>query len=100
MPTWLDEYGMTPAKYAVPPRAGQTSVASVDPWAAPAAPPPNPAVTLSPGYTPDYRSLLESDPAYLAWKNNGQLDMNTGCRAAQGSLAGARRRLRRARWWR
>lgn len=64
--------------------AGQTSVA-----AAPPSPSPRPVsatVGLTPGYTPDYRNLILSDPSYLAWKNSGTLDVNQAAAKRKAAL--------------
>lgn len=33
------------------------------------------SLPLTPGYTPDYGNLILSDPAYLTWRNNSQLEL-------------------------
>lgn len=71
---WLDEYGMTPEKWGgkaapAPTPGGKSSVAPI--YTPPAS--PSASVALSPGFTPDYRSLILGDPAYLAWQNDSNL---------------------------
>jgi hypothetical protein len=54
----------------------------------PAAPPPN--VGLTPGYTPNFKQLIESDPAYTSWANDAQksiADAAAQRRAALQALA-------------
>src|SRR6266487_2139369 len=79
-----EEYGMWP--YDEPPRAGQTSTTSVAPWVTQPAS-VAPSVNLSSSFTtPDYKALIQSDPAYLAWQNNGQLDLNQAAAQRKAAL--------------
>ena len=63
--------------------AGQTTVAAAPPPPAPR--PVSAMVGLTPGFTPDYRNLILSNPSYLARKNSNTLDVN------QRRLRGAQR---------
>lgn len=60
------------------PRAGQQTVA---PIAGPGAQAPEPAP-----YTPDYAGLIQSNPEYLAYKNNATLDVNQAAARRKAAL--------------
>jgi hypothetical protein len=49
-------------------------------------PPPSAHLGLDPGFTPNYEALIRSDPAYLSWRNSGQLDMSSAAAARKAAL--------------
>jgi hypothetical protein len=84
---YIDEWGMTPEKWAAAPsRTGQVGVSSVapvgdKPWLCG---PLGRALLFV--HDPDYKALIQSDPAYLAWQNNGQLDLNQAAAMRKAAL--------------
>jgi hypothetical protein len=69
------------------PRAGRGASPVATPIA-PAAPLPN--IGLTPGYTPDFKSLIQADPAYISWANSSERSINDAAaqrKAALQSLA-------------
>lgn len=65
----LDNGGVAPTKPAASPAPPTTVSAGFTPAPAPGPPPPG-SVQTAPGYTPDYKGLIENDPAYLAANAN------------------------------
>lgn len=47
---------------------------------------PTSALTVKPGYTPNYGALIASDPSYLSWKNNATLDVAQAAAARRAAL--------------
>lgn len=70
-------------KPEAPPRAGQTQVRPVPP---PPPQAPNEVIGLTPGFTPNYKALIESNPAYLTYKSNATLDVNQAASRRQAAL--------------
>jgi hypothetical protein len=69
-------------------KATQVSTPDPPPWATSdysGGPPPG-HVGLTPGWTPNYEQLILHDPAYLAWQNQGQLDISQAAAARKGAL--------------
>lgn len=67
-----------------PPRAGQTSVAPLA--VAPPRPNPQNIIGLTPGFTPNYTSLIQNDPSYLSYKNSSTLDVNQAAARRKAAL--------------
>jgi hypothetical protein len=67
-----------------PPRAGQSLTAPAT--VAPPAPTPLGRVGLTPGWTPDYKALIRSNPAYLSWQNNATMDVQQAAAARRATL--------------
>lgn len=66
------------------PRAGQTSVAPLA--VAPPRPNPQGVIGLTPGFTPNYTSLIQKDPSYLSYKNSSTLDVNQAASRRKAAL--------------